>query len=142
MANAYKPDGFRAVTPYLHVQGAAQLIDFMKRAFDAEEVNRTTSDDGVVQHAELQLGDSKLECSEGRDAYPAMPCAIHLYVSDTDACYRRALAAGAASLYAPEVMPYGERSAGVKDPFGNHWYIATWLGTGESGRERPDGYGG
>lgn len=135
MANAYKPDGYHAVTPYLLVKGAAQLIDFLKLVFEAEEIDRTAGDNGLIRHAELQLGDSRLECSDGRDDYPPMPCAIHLYVRDTDACYSRALAAGAVSLYEPEDMSYGERSAGVKDPFGNHWYIATSLGEEASGGE-------
>ncbi|GIP32054.1 Glyoxalase-like domain [Chlamydia abortus] len=128
-ANHYVPDGFHTVTPYLHVQGAEKLIDFLKQAFGAEELNRSTDADGRIRHAEIRLEGSIIECSEGRDPYPPMQSAIHLYVRDTDKCYEQAIAAGAASLYEPADMPYGERSAGVKDPFGNHWYIATFMGT-------------
>ncbi|PWA12858.1 glyoxalase [Pueribacillus theae] len=129
MVNKPIRDCFHTVTPYLIVQGADKLIDFLIKAFEARELNRTTDSDGFIRHAEVKLGDSIIECSERREQYPPMQNAIHLYVSDTDESYRRALDAGATSLYEPEDMPYGERSAGVKDPFGNHWYIATWLGT-------------
>lgn len=129
MTDKHVPDGYHTVTPYLHVSGADRLIDFLKQAFEAEELNRTTGDDGRIRHAEIRLEGSILECSESGGPYSPMPCAIHLFVRDADKCYERAMAAGAASLYGPEDMPYGERSAGVKDPFGNHWYIATYLGT-------------
>lgn len=128
MANHYVPDGFHTVTPYLHVKGAEKLIDFLTQAFEAEELNRTTDADGRIQNAVIRLEGSIIECSEGRDQYPPMQNAIHLYVRDTDKCYEHAIAAGATSLYEPADMSYGERSAGVKDPFGNHWYIATYTG--------------
>lgn len=128
MTNKIKPDGFSTVTPYLHVQGAEKLIDFLVQAFGAKEIERTTDDAGLIRHAEVQLGDSIIECSEGNEQYPPMQNALHVFVADTDECYRQALDAGATTLYEPADMTYGERSAGVRDPFGNHWYIATYLG--------------
>lgn len=128
MTKNYVPNGFHTVTPYLHVRGAEKLIDFLKLAFEAKELNRMTGADGNIQHAEMQLEDSIIECSEGTGQYPPMQNAIHLFVGDTDKCYERAIAAGAVSLYEPADMSYGERSAGVRDPFGNHWYIATYMG--------------
>jgi uncharacterized glyoxalase superfamily protein PhnB len=119
------PDGYHTVTPYLIVQGATQLIDFLKEAFEATELSRTTRPDGAIANAEVRIGDSIVETGDARDEWPPTPAAIHLYVNDTDATYRQALKAGARSLCEPEDMPYGERSAGVKDPAGNQWFIST-----------------
>jgi uncharacterized glyoxalase superfamily protein PhnB len=131
MTNYYKPDGFHTVTPYLIVKGAAELIDFMKAAFDAEEMGRYAGEDGQIIHAAVRIGDSVIELSAGGDGYPPRPAALHIYVPDCDETYQRALAAGGASLYEAEDKPYGERSGGVIDPSGNHWYIATRIANSE-----------
>jgi uncharacterized glyoxalase superfamily protein PhnB len=120
------PKGLHAVNIALHPKGAPALIDFLKRAFGAEEISRHEAGGNVV-HAQLKFGDSVLEMSETHGQYPPMPCAIHYYVPDVDAAYQRALAAGAVSLSAPATQPYGERSAGVTDPAGNTWYLATHI---------------
>jgi PhnB protein len=119
------PAGFRSLTPYVIVPGADRFIGFVKQAFGAEEVLRMDAPDGTVVHAEVRIGDSMLELSEGSGAWPARPAAIHVYVPDADAIYARAMAAGARSLLAPTDMPYGDREADVTDLFGNNWYIAT-----------------
>jgi PhnB protein len=128
-ANAqYIRDGFRAVTPYLIVHDAPGLIDFMVQVLDAEEIRRDLRPDGAIMNAEVRIGDSVVELAEAGDDWPPRPGALHVYLRDTDATYRRALAANATSLYEPADMPYGERSAGVQDPSGNHWYFATYTG--------------
>ncbi len=119
------PDGFHTVTPYLTVQGADQLLAFMKAAFDAEEVMYMQRSDGAINHAAVKIGDSMIELAEAKGEWTPMPGAIHLYVEDTDATYQRSLQAGATSLHEPKDMYYGERGAAVKDSVGNHWYIAT-----------------
>jgi len=122
-------EGFHSLTPYLIVRGAAHFIDFVKEVFGAEEKLRVPAPEGNrIIHAELRIGDSMIELSDGNDRYPPRPAAIHLYVPEPDSVYRRALDTGATSLHAVEEMPYGERSGSVKDPFGNHWYIATHHG--------------
>jgi uncharacterized glyoxalase superfamily protein PhnB len=122
-------EGFHSLTPYVIVPGAAQFIEFVKQAFGAEEKLRVPTPDGSrIVHAEVKIGDSMIELSDGNEQYPPRPASIHLYLPDTDAAYQRALAAGATSLHTVEEMPYGERSGSVKDPFGNHWYIATHHG--------------
>ena len=119
------PDGYHTVTPYLMVQEAAQLIDFVKQAFEATETFRTIGSAGGI-HAEVRIGDSMVMIGGG-GAWKGepMPAAIHLYMDNVDAVYQRALRAGATSLSAPEDQSYGDRVAGVKDVFGNVWYIAT-----------------
>jgi PhnB protein len=119
------PDGYHTVTPYLVVVNAAKLIDFLKRAFDGKETVCHTNPDGSIGHAEVRIGDSAIMMGEARGEWKAMPCAIYLYVPDTDAVYQRALQAGATSIMAPANQFYGDRHGGVKDPCGNLWWIAT-----------------
>ena len=119
------PEGFHSVTPYMTVQGVAKLIDFLKQAFEAVEIERMPGADGAVGHAQLRIGDSMVMMGEAPSPEKAMPCAMYLYVKDTEASYKRAIAAGASSLMAPADQFYGDRNAGVKDPSGNFWWIAT-----------------
>jgi PhnB protein len=119
------PEGYRTVTPYLVISGVAELIDFMKQAFGAEEVVRMARPDGAVMHGEVRVGDSVIMMGEESGPFEPMPAMIHLYVEDVDATYRRALEAGATSVREPADQFYGDRSGGVKDRFGNQWWIAT-----------------
>jgi uncharacterized glyoxalase superfamily protein PhnB len=119
------PEGYHTVTPYLIVPGVPKLIDFLKAAFGAEETHRMAGPDGTVMHAQVRIGDSVVMMAEAAGPWKPMPAGIYLYVEDTDATYRRALEAGATSLMEPADQFYGDRSAGVKDPSGNSWWIAT-----------------
>lgn len=119
---------FHTVTPYLIVADAAHLIAFAVATFGAAEIRRDLRPDGTIMNAEIGIGDSIVELADAGAAWPARQGALHVYVRDTDDTYRRALDAGATSLYEPADMDYGERSAGVTDPTGNHWYIATYRG--------------
>jgi PhnB protein len=121
------PDGYHTVTPYMVVSGVARLIDFLKRAFDAKELHATKDSSGTIRHAEIQIGDSRVMLGEANEQWKAMPSAIYLYVSDADAAYRGALAAGATSIMEPADQFYGDRHGGVTDPTGNMWWIATHI---------------
>jgi PhnB protein len=132
----YKPEGYQNVIPYLHVEGAAKLIAFMKEVFDAKEIAVYPRPDGSVGHAALRIGDSIVELADGGEEWPAMPCALQVYVPDADAAYDRALKAGAISLLQPANQFYGDRTASVRDSCGNNWYIATQIEV--VGREEVD----
>jgi len=119
------PEGYRTVTPYLVVDGATNVLDFVKQVFGAEEKLRMDAPDGKIGHAEVQIGDSIVMMGDAGAENPAMPAMIHLYVDDCDATYERALAAGAKSEREPTDQFYGDRSAGVRDAAGNLWWIAT-----------------
>jgi uncharacterized glyoxalase superfamily protein PhnB len=121
------PEGYHTVTPYLVVPRVGQLIDFLKQAFGAEEIQRTTRPDGSIGHTEVRMGDSRIMMGEAGGEFPPMPAMLHLYVEDADGFYRRALQAGATSLREPEDQFYGDRMAGVKDKFGNQWWIASHI---------------
>jgi PhnB protein len=115
-------EGFHTVTPYLIVKPAVELVDFVKQAFGAVESLRATGSAGGL-HCEVKIGDSVVMIGGGPE-FDSRPAAIHLYVSDVDEVYARAIEAGATSMVAPSDQEYGERVAGVKDIGGNEWYIA------------------
>jgi PhnB protein len=121
-SKTFKREGFHAVTPYLTVKPAVELVDFVKQAFGAVEVFRTTGSAGGL-HFEVKIGDSMVMIGGG-PGVETRPASIHLYVSDVDEVYERAMAAGATSLVTPADLEYGERMAAVKDVGGNDWYIA------------------
>ncbi len=121
------PVELRNVTPYLHPIGTPRLIDFMKKAFDAEEVFRAEDDAGTVYHAKIRIGDSIIAMGETHGSFHPLQPVLHVYVPDADSTYRQALAAGAVSVSEPADLPYGERCGAVRDAFGNTWYIATRL---------------
>ncbi|MCA1552874.1 MAG: VOC family protein, partial [Chloroflexi bacterium] len=97
----------------------------LQQAFGAQETARMADPTGRIVHAEMKMGDSVVMLADASDAGGEIPAMIHLYVHDTDEMYRRALKAGATSLRAPADQFYGDRSAGVKDAFGNQWWLAT-----------------
>ena len=136
------PDQYHSVTPYLTAAGTAQLIEFLKKAFGATETERVARPDGGVMHAEVKIGDSMIMLSDGGGEWKPMPTALYLYVTDADATYKRALAAGATSVMEPATQFYGDRHGSVKDPSGNIWWIATHVEdvSAEDLRKRVEAY--
>jgi|SRR5215469_8483214 len=125
MAVKAVPKGFHNATPWLIVNGAAQLIDFLKQTFDAKERSRMPGPGGEIMHAEVQIGDSIIMLNDAMQQDGPMPAAIYLYVKDVDATYKRAIEAGATSRMEPADMFWGDRMSQVKDQCGNIWSIAT-----------------
>ena len=119
------PEGYHTITPYLIVQGADKLVEFMKSAFGAIVSTTMTNPDGTIGHTEARIGNSFLMLSEARAEWPAMPVMLYLYVEDVDATYQKALDSGATSVMPIKDQFYGDRSGGVKDMCGNQWWIAT-----------------
>jgi PhnB protein len=119
------PEGYHTVTPYLTVKGAAKLIEFMKRAFGAEERFRFPGPGGTVAHAELKIGDSMIMLGDAGPQSPEMTGQLYIYIEDCDRYYRQALAAGATSVREPADQFYGDRNCSVKDSFGNIWSVGT-----------------
>jgi PhnB protein len=121
------------VTPYLSINGAAQAIDFYKRAFGAREILRIPGPGGAVGHAEIEIGGSRIMLS---DEYPPLnfmgprslggtPVHIHVYVEDVDRTAHQATGAGAKVLRPVADHFYGDRAGSFEDPFGHVWHIAT-----------------
>jgi len=127
-SDAYKPSGWRAVTPRLFTTDIAGLVHFLKVVFDAK---------GDLQPhgpSELRIDDAMVMVSDGGGVREPMPTFLYVYVPDADSTYRRAIAAGAETLEAPTDMPYGDRRATVRDPWGNIWQIATHGRRGSSAK--------
>ncbi len=119
------PKGYRTITPYLVIPNAANLIEFLRKAFRAKELLRMPRPDGGVAHAEVKIGNSRVMMGEPMPGMDTMPAMLYLYVKDVDKTYKRALKAGATSVREPANQFYGDRNGAVKDSFGNQWWIAT-----------------
>ena len=120
--------GKGSVRPYIY--GKLDLPDFVREVFGAKEVERLAYPKGGF-HIEAQIGDS-VNVIEAAESFPptsgATKNSIYVYVENIDAAYKRALEMGAVSIAAPEDKPYQERACGVRDSFGNAWYISTYVG--------------
>jgi len=113
------------VTPFVHPDSAPKYIDFLTRAMDAKQL-ALYEHGGRVVYAAVQIGDAVVEMGEPHS--PEAPRAgFYLYVDDCDAVYQRAIKAGATSLWPPADQAYGDRTAGLVDPFGYQWFPATHL---------------
>jgi PhnB protein len=127
MGASYVPKGLHSLNVYLHPHRAEPLIAFLTRAFGADQVEKYASPEGIIRHAHLRIGDSVIEMGEAHGPIQPMPTQFYVYVPNADAAYHRALAAGAESIREPADQPYGDRNAGVKDAFGNQWFVATQI---------------
>jgi PhnB protein len=129
------PEGYHTLTPYLAIKGAAQAIEFYKKAFGAKEVGRIAMADGTIGHAEIEIGDSKIMLSEESTEWGnkspgtlgGSPVVLCLYVKDVDKVFAQALAAGANVQGGMTVKDqfYGDRTGSLIDPFGHKWTIMT-----------------
>ncbi|KAF0128091.1 MAG: glyoxalase [Methylocystaceae bacterium] len=135
-ANVEKnPSCMRSITPHLICAGAADAIEFYKKAFGAEEMMRLPGPDGKLMHGAVKIGDSMVmlvdEMPEwgalGPKALKGSPVTIHLMVDNVDEAYARAVAAGATSKMPVADMFWGDRYGQVVDPFGHVWSIATHM---------------
>ena len=129
------PDGMRTVTPHLVCAGAAEAIEFYRKAFGAEEVMRLPGPDGKLMHAQIRIGDSAIllvdEMPEWGAVGPKMlkgsPVTIHLFVEDADAFFKTATDAGATVKMPLADMFWGDRYGVLEDPFGHLWSVATHI---------------
>ena len=118
------PEGVRTVTPFVHAPDAARYIEFLTRALGAVEERRDASPDGRVNYARVRIGTAAIELGAAGSEAELMPGRFYVYAADVDAVHARAVEAGATSMWAPSLAPYGEYVGGIKDPLGNEWYIA------------------
>lgn len=129
------PEGYHSVTPYLILRGAARALDFYQRAFGAVERFRMEASDGRIGHAEMQIGDSTLMLADEHpemgakspESWGGSPICLMLYVEDVDLVFAQAVKAGATVERPLADQFYGDRTGGLKDPFGHVWYLATHI---------------
>lgn len=120
------PPGFSTVTPYFFVDGASRFLDFLVQGLGGVEIGRHMDGDRIA-NAQVRLGTSTVMLSEASPAVPAMPSSYYVYVASADEAMRKAIAAGATRVMDVANMPYNDRQGGVKDPFGNLWWISERL---------------
>jgi PhnB protein len=126
------PEGYHSLTPYLVVDGAAEALEYYKKAFGAIELFRMPHGD-KVGHAEMRIGDSAFMLADGNpeqgykgpNAYGGTPVSLMIYVEDCDKVYQQALDAGGTEMRPLQDQFYGDRSGTLTDPFGHVWTIAT-----------------
>ena len=129
------PKGMTAVTPHLVIKGAAEAIEFYKKAFGAKEESRLAMPDGSIGHAQIRIGDAAIMIGEeapdwgavGPKALKGSPVTIHLYVEDADAFAAKAAKAGCKVTAPVDYMFWGDRYGKLEDPFGHHWSVATFV---------------
>jgi PhnB protein len=127
------PDGYHTLSAYLIVRGAADALEFYKKAFGATELCRLNLPDGKIAHGEFKIGDSIFMISDENPGCPSTspetlggsPVTLHLYVADADRLFADAIKAGAKETIPLENQFWGDRMGGVVDTFGHHWMIAT-----------------
>lgn len=127
------PEGMHTVTPHLVCAGAADAIEFYKKAFGATELSRIPGSDGKVMHASIRIGDSVIMLNDempewgtfGPKSLKGSSVTIHLYVEDADSAFDKAVRAGAKVTIPVADMFWGDRYGKVEDPFGHQWSIGT-----------------
>lgn len=123
--NTYRPEGFGTVSGYLLVENPKELIDFLKNAFYAEEINRSINPkNGDIANAILKIGSSCFMVSQASGQFLNMRTAFYLYVDDVEGIHKRAIENGAKVEFEPADMDYQDRQSGIIDPSGNYWWIS------------------
>ena len=121
----WKPEGYNSVSPYLVVNDASKVINFLFAVFSATVTRRYNDLDGSIVHAELLIHDSIIMIADATAEWPAVRAMVHVYVPDVDAVYNRAISAGATNLILPVQDDDPDKRGGFTDPAGNSWWIAT-----------------
>ena len=124
MKNLKIPEGYQQIMPYLVVENAAEFFEFTKNVFDAVERYKAMRTETLIMHAEISIGNSVIMFADATEQHPKQTAGLFIYVDDCDKIYQKALANGAVTIMEPADQSYG-RSAGVRDPFGNTWWLTT-----------------
>ncbi len=120
------PENYQTVMPYLIIKNAAAFIDFTKAVFNATELHKTMRDENVIRHGEIKIGESTIMFADSTEQFPVSTAGLFVYVENADEVFKKAIDAKATSIMPVADQSYG-RSGGIKDPFGNTWWITTPL---------------
>ncbi|WP_049572351.1 VOC family protein [Nonomuraea sp. SBT364] len=123
----FKPEGYTTVTAWIISRDTAAVIDYLKAAFDAEELGRVVDDRGVIGHAEVRIGDAIVMLFDAAPDWPPTPAFLRLYVEDARAVLARAVKAGGVPISEVTHLAFGDLVGRVRDPFGNVWWIQTHI---------------
>ena len=120
-----RPEGFHTVTPYLVVDNAAGLIDFIQKAFDGKLKFIMKHEDKKVMHATITIGDSTIMLADTMEGMSPQLAMLYLYLDDVDSVFKKAVQAKGTPIQQPKNEFYGDRAGAVKDEWGNVWWIST-----------------
>ncbi|GIE93348.1 VOC family protein [Paractinoplanes rishiriensis] len=119
------PEGYTTVAPWVVTDDTGALLDFITAAFEGVETGRVPTEDGLIGHAEIRVGDTVVLAFDRRPEWPAMPSLLRVFVADADAAFGRAVAAGATVVTGLDDNAFGQRGGRVRDPFGNIWWVVS-----------------
>ncbi|PWJ07797.1 glyoxalase [Streptomyces sp. NWU49] len=119
------PQGYTTVAPWVVTDDTGAFLDFVTRAFDGEELSRVTTEDGLIGHAEIRVGDTVVMAFDRREDWPALPSLLNVFVADADETLSRAVEAGGQVVTPPADDAFGQRGGRIKDPLGNIWWVTS-----------------
>jgi PhnB protein len=119
------PAGYTTVAPWVVTDDTGAFLDFVTRAFGGVELGRVATEDGLIGHSEIRIGDTVVLAFDRRADWPRLPSLLRVFVSDADAAFAAAIAAGGEVVTALADDAFGQRGGRVKDPFGNVWWVTS-----------------
>lgn len=122
--NSGIPTGYTSVAPWVVTDDTGALLDFVAQAFDGEELARVATEDGLIGHGEIRVGDTVVLAFDRRPEWPVMPSLLRVWVPDADETFAKAIAAGATVVTELADSAFGQRGGRIKDPFGNIWWVS------------------
>lgn len=117
------PEGYTTVAPWVVTDDTGAFLDFVGQAFGGEELGRVATEDGLIGHGEIRVGDTVVLAFDRHTDWPAVPSLLRVFVADADEAFSRSVAAGAQVVTPLADDAFGQRGGRVKDPFGNIWWV-------------------
>ncbi|MFD4954496.1 VOC family protein [Streptomyces sp. NPDC058451] len=117
------PEGYTSVAPWVVTDDTGAFLDFVTQAFEGEELGRVSTEDGLIGHGEIRVGDTVVLAFDRHADWPPMPSLLRVFVGDADEAFSRAVAAGGQAVTSLADDAFGQRGGRIKDPFGNIWWV-------------------
>ncbi|MEU2954009.1 VOC family protein [Streptomyces xanthochromogenes] len=119
------PEGYTTVAPWVVTDDTGAFLDFVAQVFGGEELGRVPTEDGLIGHGEIRVGDTVVLAFDRHADWPAMPSLLRVFVADADEAFSQAVAAGGRVVTALADDAFGQRGGRIKDPFGNIWWVVS-----------------
>ncbi|MEU1253719.1 VOC family protein [Streptomyces chartreusis] len=119
------PDGYTTVAPWVVTDDTGAFLNFVTQAFGGEELGRVSTEDGLIGHGEIRVGDTIVLAFDRHADWPTMPSLLRVFVADADEAFSQALAAGGQVVTAVAENAFGQRGGRIRDPFGNIWWVVS-----------------
>ncbi|WP_330309664.1 MULTISPECIES: VOC family protein [unclassified Streptomyces] len=119
------PKGYTTVAPWVVTDDTGAFLEFVAQAFGGEELGRVSTEDGLIGHGEIQVGDTVVLAFDRHADWPTMPSLLRVFVADADEAFSQAVAAGGHVVTPLADDAFGQRGGRIKDPFGNIWWVVS-----------------